>query len=57
MPCKIKDKNTISMNMKYYGRNIEKFMCKKCLMKSLELTRQEWDEKINEFKQQGCTLF
>ena len=45
------------MNMKYYGRNIEKFICKKCLMKELQLTKDQWDKKIKEFKFQGCDLF
>lgn len=56
-PMKIKDKNTLAMNMKYFGRNIEQFKCKKCLMKDLDLTKEQWDEKVEEFKNQGCKLF
>lgn len=56
-PLRIKDKYTIGMNMKLFGRNIERFMCKKCLMKSLGWSNAQWDEQINLFKLQGCQLF
>jgi len=56
-PMKIKDKNTLAMNMKLYGRQIEKFQCKKCLMKEFEWTKEDWNNKVAEFKEQGCKLF
>ncbi len=57
MPLKIKDKETLAMNMKFFGRHIEKFMCKKCLMKLLEIDKAKWNDYIQSFKEQGCKLF
>lgn len=54
---KIKDKNTLAMNMKMFGRDIEKFKCKKCLMKEFGWTQEQWNKQVNEFKNQGCRLF
>lgn len=54
---KIKEKNVLSMNMKYHGRNINKFYCKKCLMEMLDMDEEKWNKSIEQFKQQGCVLF
>lgn len=54
---KIKDKDVLSMNLKYHGRNINKFYCKKCLMKMYDMNEQKWNSEIERFKQQGCVLF
>ena len=56
-PKKIKDKDTISMNMKFHGRKINKFLCKKCLMKMYEMNEDKWKEQIEQFKQDECVLF
>lgn len=56
-PLKIKDKNTLAMNMKYFGRNTDVFKCKKCLMKEFGWDEAQWNEKITAFKRQGCSLF
>lgn len=56
-PLKLKDKNTLAMNMKMFGRDIEKFKCKKCLMKEFGWTQEQWNNQVNEFKNQGCRLF
>lgn len=55
--AKIKDKTVLGMNMKLYGRHIEKFQCKKCLMKEFGWTKEDWNNKVAEFKEQGCKLF
>ena len=57
MPLKIKNKDVLGMNMKLFGRQINKFKCKKCLMKEFGWDKEDWDNKINEFKEQGCKLF
>ena len=54
---KIKEKDVIGMNLKYHGRNINKFYCKKCLMKIYGCDDDKWVDEVNKFKQQGCTLF
>jgi 3'-phosphoadenosine 5'-phosphosulfate sulfotransferase (PAPS reductase)/FAD synthetase len=56
-PLKIKDKDTLAMNLKMIGRNTEKFMCKKCLIEHLGINEEQWNKYIEEFKQQGCNLF
>ena len=56
-PLRIKDRNALAMNMKMFGRNINHFLCKKCLMKEFGWRKSQWDEKVNEFKEQGCQLF
>lgn len=56
-PLKIKDKDTLAMNMKMFGRDISKFLCKKCLMKEFGWTTSQWDAKVADFKSQGCKLF
>jgi hypothetical protein len=54
---KIKDKAVLGMNMKLYGRQIEKFKCKKCLMSELGWNKEEWNNQVARFKDQGCKLF
>lgn len=55
---KIKDKETISMNMKFIGRNNKDgYLCKKHLMQYLGINKDEWDKYIDDFKSQGCKLF
>lgn len=56
-PLRIKDKETLAMNMKLYGRNISQFKCKKCIMKELSWTTAQWNEKVEDFKATGCKLF
>ena len=56
-PLRIRDRNALAMNMKMFGRNINHFLCKKCLMKEFGWSKSQWDEKVNEFKEQGCQLF
>lgn len=51
------EKDTIALNRKLLGRNIDKFYCLECLANYLEVTIDELNEKIEEFKDQGCTLF
>ena len=56
-PKKIKAKDVIGMNMKLHGRNINKFYCKKCLMKLYDMDKEKWNSEVERFKQQGCDLF
>lgn len=50
-------KDEIAMNLKLFGRNINKFKCKKCLMKELNWSKEDWNNQVNRFKDQGCSLF
>ena len=50
-------KNEIGLNKKMLGRSIERFHCIDCLALYFEITVEELTGKIEEFKNQGCTLF
>ena len=54
---RIKAKDVIGMNLKYHGRNINKFYCKKCLMKMYNMDEDKWNKQVESFKQSGCDLF
>lgn len=51
------EKDTIGINKKLLGENIESFYCLDCLADYLECTVQELLDKIEEFKEDGCNLF
>lgn len=51
------DQNTIGLNFKLLGKNIENFYCLDCLADYLGVTKEELLEKIEEFKNEGCKLF
>ena len=50
-------KNTVGINKKLLGEDIENFYCMDCLAEYLECTVQELLEQIEEFKEEGCKLF
>ena len=54
---RIKHKQVLSMNLKMHGRTVNKFFCKKCLMKEFDWNNEDWDNQIETFKKQGCALF
>lgn len=51
------DKNTVGINKKLLGEDIENFHCMDCLAEYLGCTVEELLEKIEEFKEEGCKLF
>ncbi|WP_194611688.1 hypothetical protein [Clostridium vitabionis] len=51
------DKNTVGLNKKLLGKNIKNFYCMDCLADYLECTVDDLNDKIEEFKDEGCTLF
>lgn len=50
-------KDTIGINKKLLGTNVENIFCMTCLADYLGVTVEELEEKIEEFKEQGCMLF
>ena len=54
---KVYKKNEVAMNLKYFGRTINKFKCKKCLMKDFGWSKVDWDKQVEDFKAEGCKLF
>lgn len=51
------DKDTIAINKKLLGKDIKNFYCMDCLASYLDCTVFDLLEKIEEFKEEGCTLF
>lgn len=50
-------KDTIGINKKMLGKGIKAFYCMDCLADYLGCTVDDLLEKIEEFKDEGCTLF
>ena len=50
-------KDEIAVCKKLLGRNITEFMCIDCLADHIGCTAEDILIKIEEFKEQGCTLF
>ena len=51
------DKNTLGINKKMLGINSATYYCMDCLAEYLDTTVEELLEKIEGFKEEGCTLF
>lgn len=51
------DKIVIGINKKLLGKDVVNFYCMECLAGYLDTTVDELLEKIEEFKEEGCTLF
>ncbi len=50
-------KNEVGLTKKLLGRNVKYFYCLDCLAEHLEVDPEFLLAKIEEFKDQGCTLF
>ncbi len=50
-------KDEIALSKKLLGADTEDFYCIECLADYLECSRTDLEIKIQEFKEQGCTLF
>lgn len=50
-------KDEVAVSQKMLGRTITEFYCIDCLAKSLDCDPDVLVVKIQEFKEQGCTLF
>lgn len=50
-------KDDIGMSMKYYGRQIVKFKCMKCIANEQGVKLKDIKDKAKEFKETGCALF
>ena len=51
------DKDTIGINKKMIGKQIKSFYCMDCLADYLGCSVNDLLEKIEEFKEEGCTFF
>lgn len=54
---KITEKDTIGINKKLLGKKVKNLYCMPCLADYLGTTVEDLDEKIEEFKEEGCELF
>jgi len=50
-------RNEIGLNKKLLNQDICKFHCIDCLAEYLEISTEDLLERIQEFKDSGCTLF
>ena len=50
-------RNEIGLNKKLIGQDVKKFHCIDCMAEYLEISTEELLERIQEFKDSGCTLF
>lgn len=53
----ISEKDVIGINKKLLGTGIHEFYCMDCLAEYLGVSVEVLLEKIEEFKEEGCTLF
>ena len=50
-------RNEIGLTKKLMGKHSKKYYCLSCLAEQLEVTTEELQDKIEEFKDEGCKLF
>ena len=53
----ITEKDTIGINKKLLGNKVKSIYCMPCLADYLGTTVEDLNEKIEEFKEEGCKLF
>lgn len=53
----ITEKDTIGINKKLLGNKVKSLYCTPCLADYLGTTVEDLNEKIEEFKEEGCKLF
>ena len=51
------EKDWIALNKKLIRRDLKEFLCLTCLADDFNCTVEDLQDKIEEFKEQGCTLF
>ena len=51
------EKDTIGINKKLLGKKVKNLYCMPCLADYLGTTVEDLEEKIEEFKEDGCKLF
>lgn len=51
------DKDTVGLNKKLLSKNITEFYCLDCFAEYLDCTVEDLQDKIEEFREEGCTLF
>lgn len=50
-------KDCVALNKKLNGRNAKDFLCLTCMADEFDCTEDDLRDKIEDLKEQGCTLF
>jgi len=50
-------KDVSALNKKLISKHVKEFFCMSCLANYLNTTEESLSEKIEQFKEEGCTLF
>lgn len=50
-------RDEIGLTKKLINRGATEFYCINCLAQKFEVTKEELEKKIAEFREMGCTLF
>ena len=50
-------RDEIALNKKLNGPETEEFLCLECMAEEFSVTVQDLEDKIEYFKESGCTLF
>jgi len=50
-------RNEIGLNQKLIAKDITKFHCLECLADYLDISVEDLEDRIQEYKEAGCTLF
>jgi biotin operon repressor len=50
-------KDEVGINLKLIGEDTQNFYCLDCIANFLDVSVQDILDKIEEFKEEGCTLF
>lgn len=51
------DRDEIGLTKKLINRGATEFYCIDCLAQKFEVTKEDLEKKIVEFREMGCTLF
>ncbi len=51
------EKDVIALNKKLFNKDVKNFYCLSCMAEVLEATAEDLQDKIEQFKEEGCTLF
>ena len=51
------EKDEVALTKKLINRGATQYLCFDCLANKFEVTREDLEKKIEEFRQMGCTLF
>lgn len=50
-------KDIVGINKKFFGRDVSKIYCLECLSIYFDCDKQDILDKIEEFKEEGCSYF